>query len=452
VTIPIKEVDLVIREAAILTDGGAATGREIHIRDGRVVEVGPPGQVAAAPGAAVIEASGRWVVPGLIDSHVHLGGTGVPGRDEGEHTDPVRARPRLEDHLAFGVTTVADLFGHPPAMFARRAAAVASPGSLPRVLAAGQGITSPGGHPGSTAYAWSKTLAASAALETDDPAQARAHVRRLAEADHADLVKVTCSDLRGRVARLSPATLRAIVGQAHDCGLRVLAHVHTDADALLAVGAGVDGIEHVPAGPRVRQVFDAMAEAGTVWTPTLAVMEALAHADSPRTYLDEAYPGLPARLQPSARALTLAEGEQARTRAAAARRILTAMLDGGVAQAAAAGVRIAAGTDAGNSYAPHGWSLHRELHLLRRAGLGSDAVLAAATHVAAGKLGRLHAGLGRIISDGAADLLILRADPRHSTGALARPDLIIAAGRILQPDHDPQSWHSSGQSPAPARG
>lgn len=422
-----------IRAATILTDGVALAGHEIRVRDGRIVQIGLPGQVAASPGDLVIEAAGRWVVPGLIDSHVHLGGTALPSRDEAEHTDPSRARVRLADHLARGVTTVADLFGHPPAMLARRAAAAAAPGTLPRVIVAGQGITSPGGHPTSTVWAWSKTLSRSAALETDDPEQARAHVRRLSEADRTDLVKVACSDLRGRGARFSPATLRAIVEQAHGHGLPVLAHVHSDADALAAVGAGADGIEHAPVGPRMSQAFDAMAEAGTVWTPTLVVMEAIAHADRPVGYLGQAYPELPSRLRPADRALTLAATERARGRAAAAQRILTPLLDGGVAQAAAAGVRIAAGSDAGNNYTPHGWSLHRELHLLRQAGLAADAVLAAATHTAAGKLGRAGTGLGSITVGGPADLLVLTADPRQFTAALAKPDMLIAAGHVHQP-------------------
>lgn len=103
-------------------------------------------------------------------------------------------------------------------MLARRADAAAAPGTSPRVLVAGRGVTGPSGHPTSTAYAWSPTLAVSAALESDDPAQARAHVRGLAEVEGVDLVKVACSDLGGRVARLSPATLRAVVGQATTAG------------------------------------------------------------------------------------------------------------------------------------------------------------------------------------------------------------------------------------------
>jgi hypothetical protein len=154
------EIRLPAFGTAILDDGAVSRGRDIRIRAGLISAV------------------------------------------EAEHTDPARARPRLEEHLAHGVTTVADLFGHPPATFARRAMAAAEPGTLPRVLVAGQGLTGPGGHPTSTVYAWSERLAAGAAVETDDPARARDHVRRLAESDHADLVKIACSDLRGSIARL----------------------------------------------------------------------------------------------------------------------------------------------------------------------------------------------------------------------------------------------------------
>lgn len=185
--------------------------------------------------------------------------------------------------------------------------------------------------------------------------------------------------------------------------------------------------------------------ATTIWTPTLAVLEAIAHADRPRTYLDDAYLQLGARLRPTARALALAATERTRTRAAAASRILTAMLNGGLARAAAAGVRVAAGTDAGNNYTPHGWSLHRELHLLRQAGLGADAVLAAATSVAADKIGLLDIGLGCITDGSPADLLILAADPRRSSAALTHPDLIITAGRIHRLTEHPQATDSDSK-------
>ena len=160
-------------------------------------------------------------------------------------------------------------------------------------------------------------------------------------------------------------------------------------------------------------------------------MEALANADRPREYLDEVYPDLSVRLRPTPRALAPAAGERTRSRAGAARRILAAALGGRPAAAVSAGLRVAAGIDAGNNHTPHGWSPHRELHLLRTAGLTGGLVLAAATSVAADELGRGGTGIGRIAVGGPADLLVLAEDPRHDTGALARPEHVVAAGRVI---------------------
>lgn len=258
-------------------------------------------------------------------------------------------------------------------------------------------------------------LRTSAALQLDDPEAACASLTSW----RADVVTVACSD-----PRMSSATLTAIVDEVHERGLRVLAHVHTDEDALAAVAGGVDGVEPLPAGRRLAEALDALAEADVVWTPTLAVMEALANADRPVEDLTEAYPGLPDRLRPTERALGVAPSERIRRRAELARRILRAVLDGPVAR----GVRVAAGTDAGNNHTPHGWSLHRELRLLRRAGLDAAQVLAAATDVAAAKPAGPDPDFGRVAAGVHADVLVLAEDPRRSTDALARPKLVIAAG------------------------
>jgi enamidase len=195
---------LVLRHATILSGRATLTGNDVHISDGRIGGLAPDAE--QPDGARVLSLPGRWIVPGLVDSHVNLGGTGYAGRDEAEATDPQRARRRLTEHLAHGITTVADLFGHPPAMAARRDAVASGDWPGPRILTAGPGLTSPGGHPVGDAYQWSPVPSTSAAAQVDDPPAARAHVRWLAESRRADVVKVVCSAPVRRLSTPRPHT------------------------------------------------------------------------------------------------------------------------------------------------------------------------------------------------------------------------------------------------------
>lgn len=84
--------DFLLRGASVLVDGNVMTGCEILVEGGRITAI----REQASPGgpagdARVWDLPGRWIVPGLIDSHVHLGGTGYAGRDEAEATEPDRA-------------------------------------------------------------------------------------------------------------------------------------------------------------------------------------------------------------------------------------------------------------------------------------------------------------------------------------------------------------------------
>ncbi|HEY2670525.1 MAG TPA: amidohydrolase family protein, partial [Rugosimonospora sp.] len=157
--------------------------------------------------------------------------------------------------------------------------------------------------------------------------------------------------------------LAAIVDEAHELGRPVYTHIHTAAEALDAVRAGVDGIEHVPAGPRCAEALEAMAEAGLYWTPTLSVLDAIAHGGDWPAFVRDLDPT--GTLPPSVfdDLASVPVSERRLRRAAGARAVLDALAAVDLTALAAAGLRIAAGTDAGNTATPHALTLHHELLL-----------------------------------------------------------------------------------------
>src|SRR6266536_1814058 len=180
--------------AAVLDGTGGPVlpgGRTVLVRDGRIAQVGPAGAVAVPSGVRVVDGTGLVVLPGFVDTHVHLD-----------------FYPAAEV-LRGGVTTVRDL-GWPAGRLAvLREEAERSPASSPRLLAAGQIVTAPGGYPSHAAWAPAGT-----AREVDGPDQAAAAAADLAAAG-ASVVKVA---LDARVGPTLPAeTLAAAVRAAGGC-------------------------------------------------------------------------------------------------------------------------------------------------------------------------------------------------------------------------------------------
>lgn len=418
-------------EDVVLLDGTGARpmmSARVVVDDGVIAYVGRAGD--PVPGGTVVEGSGRWLLPGLWDSHIHsvfsAGGCVRP-----EEFSQEQLRRNWQAYLRNGVTSVMSVADEKDIVLAARKAEREGDLTAPRVFAAGPGLTAPGGHPVATILHGQLGRFRNTAVEVSDPAEGRAAVRQLVQEDGVDLIKVFYSTIPGNVPRLGRETLDVLIDEAHALGRRVFAHVATPDEAMECIAAGVDGLEHMVMGPpeALEPVFSAAAERGVCWTPTLSLFDKMAH-DGDERYI-EGYG---------------TEGSVTRT-------VLESLLEPGAwwrkpgpsapvppwprtveltGQAYRAGVRLALGTDAGNPAVFHGLAVHRELELLVRAGLAPVQALAAATTLAAAKVGVEHR-LGTVEPGKEADLVMLSASPVDDIRNTRRVELVVKREELFDP-------------------
>lgn len=352
--------------------------RTVVIRDGRIERIAP---AEAEFGADVerIEAEGLFLLPGLVDMHVHLTEDDVPA------------------YLRAGVTTVRDLWGWSEVGRIRDQARA---GTLraPRVLAASPGLD---GDPPARPQSWIVV----------DPAEAEGLVARFVE-EGWDFLKL--------YQNLSLPVYRALTDAAALRGIVPVGHVPTAVplDTALARQRSIEhleGYDKALTGRRLR-AFASWAE---VEDPDGTAMTALALATA------EARVWNCPTLLVAARALENHLSPPARDRAVESRRAMVRALH-------REGARILAGTDGGLPVVPAG-SLAQELVELTRAGLTPYEALRAATVDAAEFLG-LEEEIGRIFEGARADLVLLEANPLDDIRATERPVGIVLAGEWLRAD------------------
>ncbi|HEY3829072.1 MAG TPA: amidohydrolase family protein [Solirubrobacteraceae bacterium] len=343
----------------------------------------------AHDGDEVIDAEGGTILPGLIDSHIHL----LSGA--------------LAQALIFGVTTALDMFSKPDVVAAaKQQAGIRS--DVADVRSVGIGATAPGGHP-SLMYAPFPTLTG--------PEQAEQFVAdRVAEGS--DYLKIFGPG--GRWPSLDPDTIAALTVAAHSRGLVVVAHISSVAGVREVVSAGVDVVAHVPVdGELDKALAQRIAAAGIVVGPTLATIENVlgepggaAVAGDPRIAetLDDAW----------ARRLTSGAAGRRQGMPPYSR------AEENVGRLVDAGVTILAGTDAPNPGTVFGASLHRELELLVRCGMTPAQALTAATAASASVFNL--ADRGRIAPGQRADFILVSGDPLTDITATRAIERIWRAG------------------------
>ena len=392
---PMPEAVVVVADRVFDGRGEVAEGRAVVVRDGRIERLVAAAELASDPslgGLRRIELPGSSLLPGLIDTHVHIGWSfGLDGRTmtaDAPVSPAQRALLAAENAarpLRAGVTTVQSL-GEELDLELRDAIARGTlPG--PRILTSAGAIVDPG-------------------LE---PAQLRLAVRGFQQRG-ADVIKVFASaSIRvGGTPTLSQEQLDAICGEASAAGLRSVVHAHSPESARRVAEAGCTAVEH---GALLdRPTLELLAERGVYYDPNIDLVL--------RNYFEneERFLGVGSYT---------AEGF-AQMRAAVPRALETFR-----AALEVDGLKTVFGTDA--LAGAHGRNVEELVYRIREGGQPVLEAITSATALAAESLG-LGDEIGTVAPGYVADLIAVAGDPREEPEALLAVRFVMARGAVVRRD------------------
>src|SRR6267142_1919653 len=417
----------VARDSTVIIDGN------------RITRVGPAKSTPVPKGAQVVDGKGKWVVPGLIDAHVHFFQSGnlytrpdvadfnavVPYAKEIER-NKARLAATFKVWLASGVTSVVDI-GGPFWNFEMRDAALAS-AAAPRVAVAGPLI--------SMIDRVKLDLGDPPIIKIGSPDEARALVQRELERKP-DFIKVWFIHQKGDDLAAQEAIVKATADAAHAGGKRLAVHATELVVAKASLRAGADFLVHSVEDEPIDDEFLALAKQNrALYCPTLFVVMGYRYALSNTWQPTEAERRLAdPQILAAMRDLDRIPEDQRPERVAKAMANPPQPKPSPIALANlrkvwAAAITVVMGTDAGNIATLHGPSVFRELQVMTEAGLTPLQVLRSATANGAKAMGQevglLHAGK-------LADVVILDADPLADLQNLSRIHRVIQDGKLFAP-------------------
>lgn len=408
------DVVTVIHAGKLLDKPGSAPRgpSTIIIRNGKIAEI-LSGHQQGPAGATLIDLKDKFVLPGLIDSHVHLDSDagGNAALIEAVTDSPARAAYRAAGNakktLMAGFTTVRNLGDGTGATLALRDAVAVGELPGPRIIDAGRSISTTSGHMDAT-LSVSEGLHDSIGQENlcDGVESCRQAIRKQVRRG-VDVIKIaTTGGVNSRIGaglgrQLFDDEVKALVDTAHLYGKKVAVHAHGDDGVNIALAAGADSIEH--GTMMTDESIKLFKAAGAYYVPTLSTVNGYLErlAANPNAYPPDVLAKVQWRIGVTGKSL---------------------------AKAYPAGVKIAFGTDAGVS--KHGRNAD-EFELMVKHGMPASAAIQAATMNAATLLG-VEKEVGSLEPGKAADLIAVAGDPIADITILKTVRFVMKDGRVFK--------------------
>ncbi|WP_265529315.1 metal-dependent hydrolase family protein [Sphingomicrobium marinum] len=404
------QADTILAGNLIADASEGALGPATIVTDGdRIVSVTAGLQTPDPANGDVHDLTGKTVMAGLIDMHVHI--TGDPS---GEYwraaTTPdewgvIVGVKNAAITVKSGFTTVRDLGPRgPQSAYVLRRGIAEGYVVGPRIIASGPSIAIVGGHGDVNGFRPEVNELLDDGFNCTGPTECAEKVR-LASQNGADVIKITATggvlsqQGRGLEAHFTDAEMKSIADTAHSLGIKVAAHAHGARGIEAAARAGIDTIDHGTYADDA--ALRAMKANGSYFVPTLAAFEGVRQG--------------------------MAQGRYTPVVNAKIREVMS-QVGKPIRPAIDMGVKIAFGTDAG--VFPHGQNA-MEFKLLVDAGMTPGQALESATLVAAEALG-MQNEIGRVAEGMSADIIAFDGDPYADVTVLESVDWVMARGSVVE--------------------
>ena len=404
---------------AIILDGTKemepATGKAVLVENERITDI--ISETAIPEGFEVMDLNGAYLLPGLIDLHVHLAASGKPPKADKKPTDYKKLFRLLSSsrlvlavikkltaryakmELMSGVTTIRTVAGILDMDGQVRDQINAGKIVGPRIISANTAISVPGGH-----------FAGSIATEAESPAMAVEHVHQIAETKP-DLIKLmitggvmdSSADGEPGVLRMPAETVKAACDEAHKLGYKVAAHVESPEGVLVALENGVDTIEH--GAKLTEETIRLFKERGAALISTIS--PALPYAEFE---LSESH------------ALPIAKKN--------GRIVMDGMIDC-AKTCIEEGIPVGLGNDVGCPFVLH-YNFWRELcYFHKYIGVSNKDALHTAT-LGNAVIAEINAETGSIEKGKAADMIVVQNNPLEDLSALRNVSMVITGGKRIR--------------------